>query len=46
MAMSPVSMNVIPKPFRGAGMFEYEIFSLMEAMAKMAKNQPTPEPNP
>ena len=39
-------MNVIPNPFSGAGTLEYLIFSLIAAMATMAKNQPTPEPIP
>jgi hypothetical protein len=46
MAMSPVIIKVIPKPLRGAGTLEYLIFSLIAAMAKMAKNHPIPEESP
>ena len=44
MAISPVRINDIPSPRKGAGICEYFIFSLMAAMAVMARNQPTPEP--
>ena len=45
-AIKPVIIKVMPKPFRGAGTFEYAIFSLIAAIATIAKNHPTPEPNP
>ena len=45
-AIRPVIINVIPSPLNGAGTFEYAIFSLIAAIATIAKNQPTPEPNP
>ena len=44
-AIKPVIIKVMPKPFRGAGTFEYAIFSLIAAIATIAKNHPTPEPN-
>ena len=46
MAIRPVIINVIPSPRNGAGTLEYAIFSRIAAMAKMANNQPIPEPNP
>lgn len=46
MAINPVRIKVMPKPLSGAGIFEYDIFSLIDANANMAKAQPTPEPNP
>ena len=45
-AIKPVIIKVMPKPFRGAGTFEYAIFSLIAAIATIAKNHPNPEPNP
>ena len=36
-------INVIPKPLKGAGTFEYRIFSRIAAIAKIAKNHPIPE---
>lgn len=45
-AIKPVMIKVMPKPFSGAGTFEYAIFSLIAAIATIAKNHPTPEPNP
>lgn len=44
--IKPVMMNVIPKPLNGAGTFEYLIFSLIAAIATIAKNQPNPDPKP
>ena len=38
-------MKVIPNPLNGAGTWEYLIFSLIAAIATIAKNQPTPDPN-
>ena len=46
MAIKPVMIKVIPSPFKGLGTFEYAIFSLIEAMATIAKNHPIPEPIP
>ncbi len=46
MAINPVSIKVIPKPLKGAGIFEYRNFSRMADNATIARNQPTPEPNP
>ena len=46
MAISPVKIKVIPKPLKGAGIFEYRNFSRMADNATIAKHQPTPEPNP
>ena len=43
-AISPVSINVIPSPLKGAGTFEYRIFSVIDANVTIASNQPTPEP--
>ena len=39
-------MNVIPKPLNAGGTLEYLIFSRIAAIAKIAKNQPIPEPTP
>ena len=44
--INPVIINVIPKPLKGAGTFEYLIFSLIAAIPTIAKNQPNPEPRP
>jgi len=44
--IKPVSNMVIPNPFSPSGTCEYFIFSLMAAMATMAKKKPTPEENP
>jgi len=44
--INPVIINVIPNPLRGAGTFEYLIFSLIAAIPTIASNQPTPEPRP
>ena len=46
MAINPVRIKVIPKPLRGAGIFEYRNFSRVADKATIARNQPTPEPNP
>ena len=46
MAISPVIINVIPKPFKGAGTLEYAIFSRIAAIARIAKSQPIPDPKP
>ena len=45
MAIRPTVMNVIPIPLRGAGTFEYDIFSLMAARVTIARYQPIPEPS-
>ena len=45
-AISPVIIKVIPNPLRGAGTFEYAIFSRIAAIARIANNQPIPDPNP
>ena len=39
-------MYVIPNPLSAGGIFEYLIFSLIAAIATIAKNHPTPEPKP
>lgn len=44
--ISPVSKNAIPSPLRGPGTALYLIFSLMAAIAIIAKNQPNPPPRP
>ena len=44
--IKPVIINVIPKPLKGPGTFEYLIFSLIAAIKTTAMNQPTPEPKP
>lgn len=44
--IKPVMMNAIPKPLKGAGTFEYFIFSLMAAKATIAKKKPKPLPMP
>lgn len=46
MAIKPVKINVIPKPLSGPGIFEYRNFSRMADSATIARNHPTPEPNP
>ena len=45
-AINPVTINVIPIPRRGAGIFEYFSFSRIAAIPTMASNQPIPDPNP
>ena len=45
-AIKPVIIKVIPKPFNGSGILEYVIFSLIAAIATIAKYQPIPEPKP
>jgi hypothetical protein len=45
-AINPVMINVIPNPLKGAGTFEYLIFSRIAAIANIAKNQPIPDPTP
>ena len=45
MAIRPTVMNVIPIPLRGAGTFEYDIFSQWAAMVTIAIYQPIPEPS-
>ena len=45
-AISPVIIKVIPNPLKGAGTFEYAIFSRIAAIARIANNQPIPDPNP
>ena len=44
--IKPVMMYVIPNPLSAGGIFEYLIFSLIAAIATIAKNHPTPEPKP
>ena len=44
MPIKPVIIKVIPKPLKGAGTFEYLIFSRIAAIATIASNQPIPEP--
>lgn len=46
MAINPVKMKVIPKPLKGPGILEYRNFSRMADNAIIARNHPTPEPNP
>ena len=43
MAIKPVIIKVIPNPLSGGGTCEYLIFSLIVAMAKIARIQPIPE---
>jgi len=42
----PVSKKAIPSPLIAGGTAEYFIFSLMAAIAMIAKNHPKPPPNP
>jgi len=42
----PVSKKAIPSPLIAGGTAEYLIFSLIAAMAIIAKNQPNPPPKP
>ena len=44
--MSPVIIKVIPSPRKGAGTFEYCIFSRMAAIPTIARKNPTPDPSP
>lgn len=46
MPIKPVIIKVIPSPRKAGGTFEYLIFSRIAAIPTIAKNQPTPEPNP
>ena len=43
-AINPTTINVIPKPFRGAGTCEYAIFSLIAANPTIATRKPNPDP--
>ena len=45
-AIRPVMIKVIPNPFKGSGILEYAIFSLMAEIARIAKKKPTPDPKP
>lgn len=44
--MRPVSKKAIPNPLSGGGTALYLIFSLIAAIAMMAKNHPNPPPKP
>ena len=44
--INPVIMNAIPSPLKGAGIAEYLSFSLIAAMATIARSQPKPDPKP
>ena len=46
MAMRPVIMNVIPRPRRPGGTFEYFSRSRIAASAMIASQYPTPETKP
>ena len=46
MPISPVIMNVMPIPRRGAGILSLFRRSLIAAIQIMATNQPIPEPAP
>ena len=39
-------INVIPSPLKGPGIDEYLIFSLMAAIANIARKKPKPDPTP
>ena len=45
-AIKPQIIRVIPRPLSGSGIFEYLIFSLIDAIARMARKNPIPEPSP
>ena len=45
-AIRPVIIKVIPNPFKGSGILEYAIFSLIAEIARIAKKKPTPDPKP
>ena len=44
--MSPVMINVIPIPLKGAGILLYANLSLMAARQVIANNHPIPDPAP
>jgi hypothetical protein len=45
MPISPVIINVMPTPFKGAGILEYFILSRIAAIPTIASHQPMPEPS-